>query len=73
MARARQVETDAQRAKRLFEMMTTYIREHSDAERDRSMQIFLAQAKTPRERFRTLCILMNAQIRQSKLTGRDGS
>ena len=50
------------RAMRLTAMMNERIRSMPPAERDRLMQQFVAEAKTPSERFQTLAAMMNFVI-----------
>ncbi len=56
------VNETVRRAERLCAMMDESIWRRSAAERDRLLQQFIAAAKTPSERFRTLGVLMNFAI-----------
>ena len=53
------------RAMKLCDMMDEMIRSQSPAQRDRRIQRFLAQAKTPAENFRTLAAMMDFVIANS--------
>ncbi len=53
------------RAMKLCDMMDERIRSQSPAQRDRLIQQFLAQAKTPAENFRTLVAMMDFVIAHS--------
>ena len=52
-------DTASTRLARLCSDMDRYLRSIPPAERDRRMQEHLAQAKTPSERLRTLCVMMD--------------
>ncbi len=53
-------------ARRLCELMDEQIRSRTLQERDRLVQQFIAEAMTPAERFRTLCVLMDHAIAQNR-------
>ncbi|MFQ5422869.1 MAG: hypothetical protein ACE5F9_02695 [Phycisphaerae bacterium] len=62
------------RAMPLTAMMNEQIRSMSPAERNRLTQRFVAEAKTPSERFQTLAVMMNFVIGLNRMRreSRDG-
>ncbi|MBN2561645.1 MAG: hypothetical protein JXQ75_12015 [Phycisphaerae bacterium] len=62
------------RAARLCDLMNERIRSMPAAERDRMLQQFLAEAKTPSERFRTLVAMIDFVIAVNRVLrkARDG-